>query len=679
MRAAVCIAIVMSFLTMNIFPQQQPNPLPAQETIGIGALIIPMDNAKQQRLGIPFDLRAYGLANHLLQNNVPLKWAIKPNKSKDDTDFTATVSRFAGDDGSASGTLSFSGGPFIVAAEYAAIAKGLITAFNASLGGAGVTVYEVTTASVQVDIRYNLDHKPLIAIGPDGGNFGTGVHQDLFDEAAIPDYTSVTDESMQKDSCYTIATQAHSTSTLWVSSYNAFVRNGGNLLLQCASINTFENNPTFGLFQTTAGYSVFGVNADNATTGPLVYPNGYMPFNQFIGELNGNQQGAISDYRLAPGSAFRPNTQIAARHTTGSIQNIPNGTDIPSTDLVATVTKYENAGRPGGYVFELGGHDYDRVPGDPNAFSNALNDINGRRMILNTLFVPVTRPCSELQIPQVRGYKWVSQTTDPDGNGLDQGDTVTWTVVYTNVGEAAVSNFQIEDILPAGIALTATGAQTVTVSGAGTSATKNAAYTGAGNNNLLSAGAILAKNGKITVTIPTTITVLEGIFKNWPTASGGGMPESGVRTDDLDDNDTVVYAGGNVHPVGSIDQTVWQDPNSSVLEPTVIAILGPSAAESSIVGRVQTTGGIGISGARLALTNATTGETRSAITNSFGLYTFEGLETGSFYVMSVSHKRYRFADAQRAFTLNDNISGFDFIANPGFGEDASVKAPKPSK
>ena len=60
--------------------------------------------------------------------------------------------------------------------------------------------------------------------------------------------------------------------------------------------------------------------------------------------------------------------------------------------------------------------------------------------------------------------------------------------------------------------------------------------------------------------------------------------------------------------------------------------------------------------------NASTGETRSALTNNFGYYTVEGLATGDFYMISVNHKRYSFPT--QFLTLDDNVSGFDFTANP---------------
>jgi hypothetical protein len=89
-----------------------------------------------------------------------------------------------------------------------------------------------------------------------------------------------------------------------------------------------------------------------------------------------------------------------------------------------------------------------------------------------------------------------------------------------------------------------------------------------------------------------------------------------------------------------------------------------TAAPATISGRAVDSFGRGISGARLTVMDAQTGELSSAITNSFGYYTVVGPEVGNFYVMTISHRRYTFADDTRSFSLHDNLVGVDFVANP---------------
>jgi hypothetical protein len=92
--------------------------------------------------------------------------------------------------------------------------------------------------------------------------------------------------------------------------------------------------------------------------------------------------------------------------------------------------------------------------------------------------------------------------------------------------------------------------------------------------------------------------------------------------------------------------------------------LQPTAAPASISGRAVDSFGTGIGGARITVTDAQTGTAFVAITNPFGYYTIEGTEVENFYIMTISHKRYTFADDTRAFTLLDNLTGVDFVANP---------------
>lgn len=92
--------------------------------------------------------------------------------------------------------------------------------------------------------------------------------------------------------------------------------------------------------------------------------------------------------------------------------------------------------------------------------------------------------------------------------------------------------------------------------------------------------------------------------------------------------------------------------------------LAPTAAPASVSGRVVDSFGMGIYNARLVITDVQNGQSWSVLTNPFGYYTIDGPEAGNFYMLSVSHKRYGFADGTRMFTLNEDLAGMDFIANP---------------
>jgi aqualysin 1 len=94
--------------------------------------------------------------------------------------------------------------------------------------------------------------------------------------------------------------------------------------------------------------------------------------------------------------------------------------------------------------------------------------------------------------------------------------------------------------------------------------------------------------------------------------------------------------------------------------------LAPTAGEAVVSGRVVNTRGEGVRGVKLSLFNATTGETRITMTNSFGFYSFSQLEVSQFYVLTAQgSRRGPIANNQRSFTLNDDLSNLDFVVGSG--------------
>lgn len=89
--------------------------------------------------------------------------------------------------------------------------------------------------------------------------------------------------------------------------------------------------------------------------------------------------------------------------------------------------------------------------------------------------------------------------------------------------------------------------------------------------------------------------------------------------------------------------------------------LAPTAGEASISGSVTSNTGRGMKGITVTLQNASASEFRSAVTNAFGYYTFDNLEVGSFYVLSVENKRYHFSNSPFAFTLNEDLASVAFV------------------
>ncbi|MFL6374698.1 MAG: choice-of-anchor Q domain-containing protein [Pyrinomonadaceae bacterium] len=92
-----------------------------------------------------------------------------------------------------------------------------------------------------------------------------------------------------------------------------------------------------------------------------------------------------------------------------------------------------------------------------------------------------------------------------------------------------------------------------------------------------------------------------------------------------------------------------------------ITVLGPTAAEVGMSGRVITPFGNGLRGARVIATRAD-GKTVTAITNAFGYYAIDGITAGETLVVNVGARGYRFSP--RIVTLADNLTDFDLVVSP---------------
>lgn len=134
----------------------------------------------------------------------------------------------------------------------------------------------------------------------------------------------------------------------------------------------------------------------------------------------------------------------------------------------------------------------------------------------------------------------------------------------------------------------------------------------------------------------------------------------------------VAAGGGAMQGSGEIrvDGTVGQSGagNEMVNAPYALRggfwnpLLTPTAANANIGGRVITAMNTGIKNVVITLTGGNLLAPRTARTNSFGYFTFEDVEAGHFYVLTISSKRFGFAPDSQSFTLNDNLTDIVFQA-----------------
>jgi hypothetical protein len=90
----------------------------------------------------------------------------------------------------------------------------------------------------------------------------------------------------------------------------------------------------------------------------------------------------------------------------------------------------------------------------------------------------------------------------------------------------------------------------------------------------------------------------------------------------------------------------------------------PTTGLSAVYGRAVDMNGRGISRGQVTLVNAQTQETRTALTNAFGMFRFDNLPSGNVYIATIEHKRYSFKPNTQAFQLIDDKDDLNFV---GFG------------
>ena len=128
-----------------------------------------MDNTLQKNSGGLFNIKAYGLAIKLLHANIPLHWAIRAGKGKDEYDFNATVKMTRPTASTTSQLLFFKAGPFIIDSSLYAKAIPVIDAFNSAQNDP-VAVYELV-GQQKINVKHTLVHKPFVAVLNSGSNY----------------------------------------------------------------------------------------------------------------------------------------------------------------------------------------------------------------------------------------------------------------------------------------------------------------------------------------------------------------------------------------------------------------------------------------------------------------------------------------------------------------------------
>lgn len=367
----MCLVIGVSASAQN---DDVPTPTAHLQTLPSGSYVIPMDNKLQTDNTIgngKFNLAAYGLIVHLLNNNVKVKWVIKTGKTKDANDFTDSAEQLKPTFVSGAVSRNFLAGPFVIFADDTAGVASKIDAFYTAQSLSGNNrpkVFRLTASVANVDIRYDLTgFKPKAAILTDGGN--ETIHTDYMVAAKIPtsNYLLATGNDLLVK-CFSFATEPHNTKTgatvdATISALKRFIQYGGSFLAQCAAVENYENN-SLGRFQTTTGITT--INANVSTN--LSYPNPDLSYSQFQGAIDGSSGGSVQNWSINSGTANGEHN-----HATGTGGN--------ANAITASVSKMNSSGSKGGLVFYMGIHSFS---------TTTAVGINGIRMYMNAFLTPIS-------------------------------------------------------------------------------------------------------------------------------------------------------------------------------------------------------------------------------------------------------------------------------------------------
>lgn len=88
----------------------------------------------------------------------------------------------------------------------------------------------------------------------------------------------------------------------------------------------------------------------------------------------------------------------------------------------------------------------------------------------------------------------------------------------------------------------------------------------------------------------------------------------------------------------------------------------PTAANVAVSGRVLTTDGRGVRGVYVTLSGGDIIRPRTAISGTFGGFSFANVEVGHTYIVSVQSKRYGFPMPAQIISVQDNIADLLFEA-----------------
>ena len=410
--------------------------VPPPQVLPTGSLIIPMDQNYQSytdgKGNTRFNFNCYGHVVKLLHANIPCKWIIATLKQQDQPDIVnAPVKRMLPTAGAAT-MATFYSGPIAVHAQYAATALALLTQFNSDLASITtslntnvVTVFQ-TTGPITVSVRHELTNKPYVGISNAGGYGSIAIgYMNYASLSQVTHYSYLGDatalRSIDTTTCYTLIVEMHFDdpgTNVYAQAAQSFLQSGGNVMVECAAISTYENN---GIpFVSTAGVKDTGTQAQTPYTPDLPIAQYYTPIS------NEAFQSFVRFAQLSGGGSQWEGYDACVVCTTEA--------NIQSRVARAMAAKLPYAsGSAGGVYLALGGHDWLDTTGAGGPSTLNIASDNGARLYYNALLIPSKRPdsCALNVVSDPNVQTLVTFSTSPRFQSL------TYTIVVSNTGAPA--------------------------------------------------------------------------------------------------------------------------------------------------------------------------------------------------------------------------------------------------
>jgi hypothetical protein len=134
---------------------------------------------------------------------------------------------------------------------------------------------------------------------------------------------------------------------------------------------------------------------------------------------------------------------------------------------------------------------------------------------------------------------------------------------------------------------------------------------------------------------------------------------------------SLISTFNGINPVGNFNSQSTNNTDSpangtsdQVVGTVPIPIRTSTAAMVTVGGRITAPSGKGISGVKVTMTGTNGGEPRTAISGDSGYYSFPDVEVGEAYLITVTAKRYTFAQSTQLQMVLDERSDINFIARP---------------